>query len=130
MEYCLQDLQDQSHQIFITRNQNLNRILQNFSFFHISGLLDEDLKKLLSRKLKKTKIIFINHSNSYMDGRNYIYFYIEIKNTILSIRQELIALLHPFFSFNPEIKICFPSNNKTKEIFRPNYKTSIRRRNS
>ena len=96
-----------------TRNIKLNKIIQEYSFYHITETFDINENMPIIQNYKETKSIIISKTNK--ESPNNDFFVICFQKTLLIIKQSSILLLNSFFPLNQESTIYFLPD--TKDLF-------------
>ncbi|KAK8872100.1 hypothetical protein M9Y10_007859 [Tritrichomonas musculus] len=94
------------------KNEILNDIIRNYSFIHFFEKIDLNSiqNKNIITNIKESRAIVINQD------RNFQYFFICFKNTLIIIEQSLLSLLDDVFMQNPNLFVFYLFEKK--DIFR------------
>ena len=94
--------------------EKLNKVLQKYSFYHITEINDLNFSHPLVQNIQESAIIMINQCKEKHGDDEF--FIIGFRNSLIIIKQTLISILKPLFSFNQYSVIYFLPN--AKDIFK------------
>ena len=92
-----------------------NKVIQDYSFFHISenDCFDFEHYQQVYQNIEKSNIMIINESSEDDQGQSEIFFIIRFHKTFIIFNEKLISIIEKLLSNNQSLFICNISNNKT-----------------
>ena len=100
---------------FQTSNTKLKEVVDSYIFIEISEKNESELILNFSDNINESKVIIISHYEEHEKEKEYLYFVVSFKQTILVINEEQFKIIQIFLSRKAKLEICFLSS--TKDIF-------------